>query len=173
MRLTLIRHPPVINPRRVCYGRTNLPLASGWQEIVRTWPISGRVYASPLTRCHEAARFAVDPAIPIIVDQRLMEIDFGAWENTPWDALPREELDEWAREPVNFRPGRGESVAMLQQRIGDFWKDICDDAKDLTVVTHGGPIKILISLAEGREWRITDSTLLPGCVTTFKITAPT
>lgn len=173
MRLTLIRHPPIENPRHVCYGRSARPLAPGWQRIARAWPITGRVYCSPSTRCLTPARFAVGSAFHLQIDSRLAEIDFGAWEEVPWDVIPQGELDAWVRDPENFRPGGGESVSMLQKRLAPFWQEVTGQETDATVVTHGGPSKILMALAEGRRWRLSDPPLLPGCIATFNITTPT
>ncbi|XAO70782.1 MAG: histidine phosphatase family protein [Acetobacteraceae bacterium] len=113
--------------------------------------MTGRIYCSPSAQCLTPARFAVGTACRLQVDPRLVELDFGVWEEVPWDVTPKGELDAWARDPENFRPGGGESVSMLQKRLMPFWQEVTGQETDATVVTHGGPSKILMALAEGRN----------------------
>ncbi len=73
-------------------------------------------------------------------------MDFGAWEGVRWDALPRLELDAWARDVWHHPPGGGESAAMVEER----WRRWCDRVASLGVasiiaVTHAGVIRAALA----------------------------
>ena len=152
--LALARHPtPLVMPG-ICYGRTDLPLAeSAAAELsVMRGLLAGEAWAgvvtSPLSRCRLAADF-LGAALhcPVRVDDRLLELDFGAWEGLAWNDVPRGALDAWAASPWSFAPPQGETATSLVARVRDFYRMHHDAA--LIVVTHGGPLKVLAALAQG------------------------
>lgn len=103
-----------------------------------------RIITSPAQRC-----VALAAAIgPFSTDARLLELDFGAWEMTPWDDVPRAALDGWAADPWGFSPPGGESGQALLARVRAFWADATE--LPLIIVSHGGPLRLLRQLAEGR-----------------------
>ena len=155
MRLILIRHPqPDVAPG-VCYGRTDLPVAPAQLELalaalLPTLPTGLPVYASPLQRCAVlAARLAPHP----VYDERLVEMDFGAWEMQPWDAIPRAGVDAWAADLANYRPGGGESVLHMAERIAAFHADLQRQLDDqdgqAIVVCHAGAMRLLTACHAG------------------------
>ncbi len=83
------------------------------------------------------------------MDDRLREMDFGAWENRPWAGIPRAEIDAWAADPLRYRPGGGESVAQVLARVRRAWTGIGSSADTTLVVTHAGPIRCLLHLVRG------------------------
>jgi alpha-ribazole phosphatase len=157
MRVVLIRHPrPLIEPG-VCYGRLDIPLhPSGEGDIARIAANPGldgatRVWSSPARRCRVLADAIRETlAVPLTVDHRLLELDFGDWEGRPWDEVPRADLDRWAADPVGFAPPRGESGAALIARVRDFEAVLHRYGQDCVVVSHGGPLKVLAALLTGR-----------------------
>lgn len=153
--LALARHPtPLVKPG-TCYGRLDLPLAeTGCAEMVamagvlagESWT---EVVSSRLSRCRIAADFlGAVLHCPVVLDDRLLELDFGAWEGLAWDDVPRTALDDWAALPWGFTPPGGESTAALVARVRDFYRARHNDT--VIVVTHGGPLKVLAALVEGR-----------------------
>lgn len=139
MRLWLIRHPPPAAPPGTCYGATDLPLAHDptlLAQALRPYlPREAPCFTSPLRRCREfAAHLNASP----IVDERLRELDFGAWEMRRWDELERERLDAWARDPWNFTPPAGEPLARLRARVAEFLAELPVEA---VLVTHAGVMK--------------------------------
>lgn len=149
MRLFLIRHPPPAVPPGTCYGATDLPLAddpaSHAAALRPLLPADAAVYSSPLTRCRRLAEL-LHPAPTF--DDRLREIDFGAWEMQPWDALDRTLLDAWAADPFNFRPPGGEAVAALRARVAAFLTELPEEA---VLVAHAGVIKVCAAELAGEE----------------------
>lgn len=153
MRLYLIRHPRPAVAAGICYGRTDLDLAEDAAAVAEALrpqlPAGLPLFCSPLRRCRQLAA-ALHPA-PVL-DPRLLEMDFGAWEMQPWHVLERAALDAWAAQPLDFAPPGGESPAQLLQRVREFHAGLECDA---IVVTHAGVIKALSGLLHGlppAEW---------------------
>ena len=96
-------------------------------------------------------------------DDRLMELDFGAWEGLPWDDVPREALDAWAADPWAFCPPGGETGAALVARIRAFWSDL--PMGDHILISHGGPLKVLAALATNQPIDLLAPAPAPGSVT--------
>ena len=157
MKVILIRHPaPLIAPG-ICYGRLDIaadPRAA--DELCRValeHPVVGvtRVWSSPARRCRDLAdAIALSLAITVTVDPRLQELDFGDWEGKSWDGVARAQLDAWATFPLTFAPPGGESGTMLMMRVNDFYTDLRRDQQNCVVVSHGGPLKVLAALLQGR-----------------------
>ena len=87
MIITAIRHTSVDVPSGICYGKTDVPLASTFRselESIReklTDDTFNAVFSSPLSRCTKLAK-ELFPERQIWIDQRLIELDFGIWEMT-------------------------------------------------------------------------------------------
>jgi alpha-ribazole phosphatase len=153
MRLFLIRHPLPDVASGTCYGRSDLALAAdplACAEALRPLlPGDAPLFSSPLERCcrlaellHPAPRF----------DERLLELDFGAWEMQAWDAIDRAALDAWAADPLHFTPPGGESVADLRTRVRNF---LCELTEDAVLVAHAGVMKLCAAELAGivpDEW---------------------
>lgn len=149
MQLYLIRHPRPQVSAGLCYGQTDLPLAEDVAACAASLraalPSDAPCFTSPSQRC----RLLAERLHPVpVVDARLMEMHFGLWEMQAWDDIPREALDAWAADPLGFVPPGGESVSALQARVLDFLAQH-QHLPALTLVTHGGVIKLLAGLAAG------------------------
>lgn len=154
----LLRHPPVRSPPNCCYGRTDLPLADGWTALLPGLVAALRELApalirtSPLQRCRlPAAALARHLQIPLRIDPRLAELDFGEWEGLDWDRVPRAALDLWAADPAGFAAPGGETGAALIARIRAVLADLSGDGVSSLVVSHGGPLRLLGPLLRGAE----------------------
>ena len=150
MQLILVRHPqPDIAPG-ICYGRTDLAASpAAIAEVAASLRAAGLpgelpVYASPLRRCASLAR-SVD--VPVHLDARLAEMDFGAWEMRSWDAIPRAEVDAWAADLLHYRPGGGENVLDVARRVAAFRQELPHPAALL--ICHAGTIRLLSALHSG------------------------
>lgn len=110
--------------------------------------------ASPMTRTRETMEIlrrtlGLHPEA-YKLDERLVELTFGAWEGMTWKEVRKaepalaalREQDKWHYAP----PGGGESYAMLVARI----RPILDDlTRDTVVVAHGGVARAFLSIACG------------------------
>jgi alpha-ribazole phosphatase len=143
MQLYLIRHPrPDVAPG-VCYGRSDVGLAECPQAVAARLrpllPDDYVLYSSPLARARLLAEALGTP----VVDVRLEEIDFGAWEGQRFDAIGAA-LDAWAAAPLDFRPPGGESAREMAVRAQAFLADLRVAAPAVAVVVaHGGPLRAL------------------------------
>ena len=108
---------------------------------------------SPLGRTRETAELARKaiglPPNRYKLDDRLKELTFGNWEGKTWAELrsidrnmvKARSSDKWA-----YVPPRGESYAMLRDRIAGWLKSV---NQDLVIVSHGGVARVLLALIAG------------------------
>ena len=83
------------------------------------------------------------------IDPRLVEMDFGSWEMRRWDDIARAEIDAWAADLVHYRPGGGDSVLRMAQRVAGFYADLQRQQADAIVVCHAGTIRLLAACHAG------------------------
>jgi alpha-ribazole phosphatase len=153
--LYLIRHTMPASTTGICYGRSDVPLASSAeQDIQRTvamLPGFDRVYSSPAQRCMRLAEvLARRDACELIVDQALSELDFGEWERLPWSAIPREHSDPWAADTWHRAPPGGETEQALWSRVSTWYATaIVQPVARCAIVAHGGSLRALRCLILG------------------------
>ena len=153
MELILVRHPRPVGGEGICYGVSDLAVAE--DELKRAGaalralglPGDAPVVTSPLSRC---ALLAARLSDTVRTDARLAEMDFGTWERQPWDLIPRAGIDAWAADLLHYRPGGGESVLAVAQRVAAALDDLHElDASRVLVISHAGTIRLLATLATG------------------------
>jgi alpha-ribazole phosphatase len=150
------RHPRPLVGNRICYGRTDVALAeppetgaAALLAAVGPDPI-GRIVSSPSSRAWLVARaVAAETGAPLHADDRLREMDFGAWEGLAWTGVPRAGIDAWAADPLRYRPGGGENVETVLRRVRRAWTGIASSEDTTLVITHAGPIRCLLHVARG------------------------
>lgn len=154
MKLLLVRHPqPDIDPG-LCYGASDVPVAEAALARVHAAldaaGLPGRlpVYASPLQRCALLAQ-RLRPH-DLRIDARLAEMDFGRWELRPWSAIPRAEVDAWAADLLDHRPGGAENVRDVAHRVAAFVDDLRTGAGgEAVVICHAGTMRLLLAMRSG------------------------
>jgi alpha-ribazole phosphatase len=147
MELYLIRHPRPDIEAGICYGQTDVgvqekDLEDAVKGLSKLIPQNYELWSSPLTRCrllaealHNSPRF----------DNRLMEINFGDWENKTWDQIGKSAVEQWAANVMDFVPPNGESVVSLQKRVANFLDGLPKD-KPTVIVCHGGVMRAIAGL---------------------------
>lgn len=128
-KLILTRHGHVegIKPERF-RGRVDLPLTEMGRRQAQATALriasDGRpvaIYTSPLGRCVATAReIAAATSAPIHTDDRLNDIDYGAWQGlTPDEARSKwsEEVATWYRAPHLAGPPGGETLQVVSARV--------------------------------------------------------
>jgi alpha-ribazole phosphatase len=166
--VAFVRHPAVADGAGRCYGRLDLPLAdpATIQPILTALaPMCGAtIHTSPLARCRLLAEALAAnwSQPPPTAAPHLLEMDFGAWEGRPWDDIPHADLDRWAADLSGFAAPGGETGAALVARVTAFWHTLTDQPGAHVVVTHGGPLKVLMALAEDRPVDLSRPTLPIG-----------
>ncbi|MBV8047002.1 MAG: histidine phosphatase family protein [Paludibacterium sp.] len=153
MRLWLIRHPrPEVEPG-ICYGRSDLgvgddTLAAAVGALAPRLPSGVPLFSSPLKRCACLAEALAPGAVRY--DARLMEMDFGAWEMRHWQDIARAEVDAWAQDLPHYRPGGGESLTQMAERVAAFCHALRHDGvEQAAVVCHAGTIRLLDTISRG------------------------
>jgi len=153
MEIYLIRHTTPKIAKGICYGQTDIALDETLFEkellaIRQKLPENiKQVYSSPLVRCQQLAKqLAENP----IMDEKLMELNFGYWENKPWAEINKEELDAWMQDFVHSKAGKGESYLDLYRRTLDFVQMISSEKREkIALVTHAGNIRSLVAFVLG------------------------
>lgn len=154
MEIYLIRHPPPTNIDGLCYGRLDVSvdqttIAAAADSIATQIPNdtlkTAPIFCSPLSRCLALARRLAAPNEPLIADD-LIEMNFGQWQGLRWDAIPRDQIDAWATEVWDYRPGGGESAQMVAMRW-QRWLDAVRPRgeKAVIAVTHAGVIRTALA----------------------------
>ena len=147
MEIYLIRHTAVQAPG-ICYGHCDVPLANTFTAEVaqlrpKLPPLPYRVFSSPAQRCLVLAEAIATEILP---DERLREMNFGAWENRLWTELPRVETEPWMADYVTLAPPNGETFGAVQQRAAAFLTELTatTTAEPTLVFTHGGTIRAIV-----------------------------
>jgi alpha-ribazole phosphatase len=150
--IALLRHGETEGGARYC-GHTDSALTPmGWEQMSAAvddefrW---GCVVSSPLKRCADFARsVAQRHAVSLRIDDRLREMHFGEWENcSALDIMQteRETLERFWRNPLVQAPPRGEPLSDVCTRVLQAWRDIVSTRRPTLVITHGGPIRVILS----------------------------
>ncbi|MBM4206673.1 MAG: alpha-ribazole phosphatase [Gammaproteobacteria bacterium] len=151
MDIYLIRHTRTDTEHGLCYGQSDVPLAESFPDEVKKLkaklpqlPSDCLIISSPLGRCMQLARTFSGP---LSVDQRLQEINFGAWENQRFDDIDPVLLQQWTENFVILPPPNGESFGNLYQRVSEFWLELVANklVRQVVVITHAGVIRALLA----------------------------
>jgi probable phosphomutase (TIGR03848 family) len=130
--------------------------ARGLAGRLRGVPITA-VVRSPLERCEQTAALLLDgrDGVPVEVEPRLVECDYGAWSGRPLAELAREPM--WATiqaQPSAVTFPDGEAMLDMAHRAvaaaGD-WAQRHPDGV-LVLVSHGDVIKAIVSDALGQPF---------------------
>lgn len=172
----LVRHAPVLLPPGICYGRQDVGLRPGWEGVASGLSVLAQgafcrvLHTSPAARCREMAeKLARSARLELCIDPRLAEVDFGQWEGMNWDSISRNQLDQWAADPVSFAPPGGESGLSLLHRTRAFWQDVCKAGVAACVLSHGGPLRLLSALAAGQTPELLAPSMPQGAARLFLV----
>ena len=160
------------NTRSACLGRSDVPLDSVGEsqacalaaKLGEVYPDA--VYSSPLSRAKDTIAKLVEgrPGTDITEDERLIERDFGEWEDMSMpqiEAEDRERFGQWMKDFVGYAVPGGESSAEVQKRVNSLIDELAPKHAGETVflVTHLGTARHIISRCLGltieESWRFT------------------
>lgn len=140
-------------------GQLDDVLTDAGREQMRE-AVAGRrwdaIVSSPLARCVAFARWKAGlDGVPLHVDPRLMEFHFGEWQSMSMEALAVAHGDALGRfwaDPETHPPPGGETLSAFRTRLTAALDAIAraHAGEAVLVVTHGGAIRLLRCLAEGR-----------------------
>ena len=149
MILYVVRHGKTKwNLEHRCQGISDIPLAEEGkkaaeelQSLVSTLGID-IVFASPLSRAIDTAKIITNGEIPINIDDRLMERDWGMNEGMVVDEI--DQIDCWDV-ILNTNVQGIERVQDFMSRISDFIEDIKVKYSDkkVLVVAHSAVLRVI------------------------------
>lgn len=151
------------NKLRKLQGQTDIPLNEFGEELAYITRDGMKdlefqaVYSSPLIRARRTAEIMAEGrSLPVIVNEYLKEINFGAGEGESLEAInqnPDGNLYKFLNKPEEYTPMEGgESFEQVKDRCRKFMEEViipsegkCDR---MLIVAHGAFIRIMISLIE-------------------------
>ncbi len=162
MELILIRHgESTANASHLTAGHLDVSLSDSGRQQVRN--LAGylpgmldsrkviKLLSSPLSRARETAAL-LDLDVPVEIDERWIEMDYGDFDGMPIDSIPRSFWENWTSD-VKFTPPNGESVASVGLRVREACSELASsrysDDEVVIAVSHVSPIKAAISWALG------------------------
>jgi probable phosphoglycerate mutase len=162
--IVFVRHGETeANRRRLALGRADPPLTDRGRHQAEA--VAARVRAfepavvltSPLLRARAtAAAIAQATGAEVVVDERLVEMDYGEWDERSFGDIPAAELARW-RADASLAPPGGESLDAVAARVAGFCTDHVD-ARTVVAVSHVSPIKAAAIWALGGDqllaWRM-------------------
>ena len=84
-----------------------------------------RVVTSPLLRAQQTAEtIAAVHGLPVVVDERLIELDYGVWDGVATGDVSRDDWARWRADPA-FAPPGGESLVDVTKRVVSFCGTRC------------------------------------------------
>ena len=149
MKLYVARHGQTeYNSKNLVCGSTNLPLTELGKEQAKALAEKMKdknidiIIASPMTRAMQTAgAVSLATGIPVMMDERLREHDYGAFEG-----VDRSKEEYWAQKyQFAAKFPKGESVLQLAQRVYNLLEDVKRAYPDKTVllVCHGGVSRMI------------------------------
>ena len=162
MKMYIIRHGQTPwNARKCLQGRADVDLNENGIYLAE---LTGKAlrdvtfdmaFTSPLIRAkHTAQCILAGREVPIIEDERLIEISFGIYEGCCYAEenrqVPQQWIENFFHAPQEYvaAPG-GESLDDVEKRTRDFMEDICSrkelQDKTILVSTHGCALRGLLN----------------------------
>jgi broad specificity phosphatase PhoE len=165
--LVFVRHGQTdANRDGVLLGRLDPPLNDAGraqavavaEKLAKLEPAS--VLTSPLVRARETAEIVAKQfGLEVVVDERLIEIDYGEHDGALLGSLPHDLVHLW-RTDADFAPPGGESLAAVGARMAEFTAQFLDSLADgpMIAVSHVSPIKAAVlwalDLPDVYAWRL-------------------
>ena len=163
----LVRHGQTLQNRAgLLQGRSDFPLNEMGREQARRVGAFFReqgvrfdaVYTSPLRRAVQTAALIAGETVPLRVDERLIEMDYGPYEGMDLRA-PAPEVLAFFRDFVNVPAPTGmEKLSAVTARLGAFLEQLRPEAeeRDILVSTHAialkGALEYLTPASRGSYW---------------------
>lgn len=153
------------NRDRRFQGLTDIPLNATGEEQARAY---GRVLrplvesadgyhlvSSPLSRATRTLEVILEElghTAPYLTDERLVEVDYGAWNGMDHDRIREEWPDDWAamqEDKWTYRRPEGESYEDRLEPVMAFLKELADLDTPAIIVGHGGSGRVLRAIIAG------------------------
>lgn len=110
------------------------------------------IYTSNLSRAAETAQIIAEILdIPVTTDERLRELDIGVFQGLTVEEILQRHAQEYAdfmAQPIAYVLPQGESRQQMGERVLAAWNEFVSqtDKQHIAIVSHGGAIKMLLSV---------------------------
>ncbi|MEV0252054.1 histidine phosphatase family protein [Nocardia sp. NPDC050712] len=163
LRLDLVSHGMTEAMRKARFPVDESLTEAGRRAIAAVTRLTAaRVLTGPERRAVETAALM---GLPGEEDDRLRDLDAGAWRGGELMSVPQDELYAWLTDP-NFKGHGGESVCDVIQRTRFWMAEIASEGMSTVAVTHPAVVRaaLLVTLDAPPKsfWRI---DIPPGHVT--------
>lgn len=151
--LFLLRHGETTHPSSLA-GHTDFLLSEHGEsqiaERLKNIPFETCI-SSPLSRCCLPAKaFCQKNNRALVVEPKIMEMNFGDWDGLTYDELwqlSRPNIGDFWQSPFQHTPTNGERFEQFVRRIDSWWQPFVKSIEqDTLVMTHAGVIKVLMAL---------------------------
>lgn len=166
MKIYLTRHGQTdLNAKKLMQGRSDIPLNEMGRSQARAAHDKiadvkfDAVYSSPLDRAIETAEIISGVSrSQIIIDERIIETDFGKYEQRPYATMGLPMNLYWMLPEVFPAPDTVESTKEMIERVRSFFTDLEKKNYDTVLIAcHGGIIRVIRGYLEGAKrgyiWR--------------------
>ncbi|TLS69161.1 histidine phosphatase family protein [Mariprofundus erugo] len=169
--LDLLRHGALQGGVKYRGQTEGILTQDGYNSMDAVWQqLAGHIdciVTSPLSRCaNPATAWAKQQDIPCIIEPRVAEMHYGAWEDKTAAEIGREfpgMIEQWRRDPTGMRPPGGESPEELRLRLHSWLTETIAtcQGQHLLLVSHSGSLRMLISMALGAPIAATRQLSMP------------
>lgn len=161
--ITLVRHLPTHgNLEKRYIGWTDEPIIGDIKTKNQSWTIK-QVIGSDLMRCKQTAA-KVFSGIPYTANANFRECSFGDWEQKTYNELKEDALyRKWLDNPRKLAPPNGESLEQMEARVLQALYETVETAEQPVIITHGGPIRFLLTKFANVEKSFWEWEVPHGC----------
>ena len=167
MKIYIVRHGQTeMNRAGALQGRTDLPLtgqgiaqAERLRDYFREQGIHfDRVYSSPLGRAVRTAEIAAGWSGPLVIDERLTEMDYGPYEGVDLRNPPKEIIHFFSDFVHHPAPEGMESLGSVTGRLCEFLEELkaAGELGHVLISTHAiamkGALEYLTPSSGGSYW---------------------
>ena len=125
-------------------------------ERLKREPIAA-IYSSPLLRARSTAEvIAAGFRLPVRLDARLMEYDFGVISGLTWNEVAEnhpELANRWLEDPWAVPVAGSEGRVNFAARVTSAMRDVCarHPAEQVAIVAHGGTFGVYLAAVLGLD----------------------
>lgn len=160
--LFLVRHAPAA-VQGICYGQSEIPVTLSAEEAAEIvlsqlegYQRIETIYCSPWARTKNPAKILAERlGARLLVDARISEMHFGAWEGRAFEEIEQNDAERywrWVKNWQTLAPPDGKTLSDFRRRIEDWLYEVESSKEEALAVTHGGVIRLLRSLCHGSDF---------------------
>lgn len=128
---------------------------------------NSQVVGSDLVRCKQTA-VQLFGELPYIKNANFRECSFGLWEQKTYNELKEDALyRNWLDNPRQIAPPNGESLVAMESRVLQAFLETVEEQDDPIIITHGGPIRFLLTEFASIEKSFWEWKVPHGCIYTL------